>query len=134
MDFAGSFYSPELQAKFGLENFLSLAGMMMLAFGIMFQTPILVFIAIRFDFVSGDTLSRKRPYIMTGILIIAALLTPLDVISQILMTIPTWLLFELGLILSGNINVKTSGRIPETDRQNMSENDDNLLYENKYLH
>lgn len=134
MDFAGSFYSPELQAKFGLKNFLSLAGMMMLAFGIMFQTPILVFIAIRFDFVSGDTLSRKRPYIMTGILIIAALLTPLDVISQILMAIPTWLLFELGLILSGNINVKTGGRIPETDRQNMSENDDNLLYENKYLH
>lgn len=119
MDFAGSFYSPELQAKFGLENFLSLAGMMMLAFGIMFQTLILVFIAIRFDFVSGDTLSRKRPYIMTGILIIAALLTPLDVISQILMAIPTWLLFELGLILSGNINVKTGGRIPETDRQNM---------------
>ena len=123
MDFAGSFYSPELQAKFGLENF-----------GIMFQTLILVFIAIRFDFVSGDTLSRKRPYIMTGILIIAALLTPLDVISQILMAIPTWLLFELGLILSGNINVKTGGRIPETDRQNMSENDDNLLYENKYPH
>ncbi len=116
MDFAGSFSSPELQAMFGLENFLSLAGMMMLAFGIMFQTPILVFIAIRFDFVSRETLSRKRPYIMTGILIIAALLTPPDVISQILMAIPTWLLFELGLILSGNIDVKTGGRIPETDR------------------
>ncbi len=111
MDFAGSFTSPELQAMLGLENFLHLAGMMILAFGIMFQTPMLVLIAIRFNLVSRETLIRKRPYVMTAILIIAAILTPPDIVSQLLMAVPTWLLFELGLILSAGSRTNADTRI-----------------------
>ena len=75
----------------------------MLAFGVMFQTPIAVLLAVRFGIITTGSLRKKRPYVMTVILIAAAILTPPDVISQIMLALPTWLLFELGLLLSSKI-------------------------------
>ena len=75
----------------------------MLAFGVMFQTPIAVLLAVRFGIITTESLRKKRPYVMTVILIAAAILTPPDVISQIMLALPTWLLFELGLLLSSKI-------------------------------
>ena len=98
--FAISFSTSHIHAMIGLENFLYLAGMMMLACGIMFQMPVIVFILIRSGLVSRQTLAGKRPFIMTGILIAAAVLTPPDVLSQLLLAVPSWLLFELGLFLA----------------------------------
>lgn len=100
MTFSGGFATPELQPILGLANFLNLAGWLMLAFGIMFQAPIVVLLAVRFGVVSTESLKRKRPYIMTAILILAAVLTPPDIVSQVALAIPTWLLFELGLFLA----------------------------------
>lgn len=97
MSFSGGFATPELQPVLGLANFLHLAGWLMFAFGVMFQAPVLVLIAVRFGLVSASSLAKKRPYILTGILILAAILTPPDVVSQIMLAVPTWLLFELGL-------------------------------------
>lgn len=100
MSFAGSFANPEIQPLLGLASFLQLAGWLMLAFGVMFQAPILVMILVRFGFVTAATLRQQRPYIMSAILILAAILTPPDIISQLLLAIPTWLLFELGIVLA----------------------------------
>lgn len=103
MKFSGGFATPELQPVLGLANFLNLAGWLMLAFGLMFQSPIAVLLAVRFGVISAETIRRKRPYVMTGILIAAAILTPPDIVSQIMLAVPTWLLFELGLILAGKM-------------------------------
>ena len=103
MNFSGGFATPELQPMLGLSNFLNLAGWLMLAFGVMFQTPIAVLLAVRFGIITTESLRKKRPYVMTVILIAAAILTPPDVISQIMLALPTWLLFELGLLLSSKI-------------------------------
>ena len=66
----------------------------------MFQAPILVVLAVRLDFLSCDRLRALRPYIVVAIFILSALLTPPDIVSQIVLGVPTWLLFELGLWLA----------------------------------
>ena len=106
MNFSGGFATPELQPILGLANFLNLAGWLMLAFGVMFQAPIAVLLAVRFGVISVESLKRKRPYVMTAILILAAILTPPDIVSQVALAIPTWLLFELGLFLAGQMKRK----------------------------
>lgn len=113
MNFSGGFATPELQPILGLANFLNLAGWLMLAFGVMFQAPIVVLSAVRFGVISTESLKKKRPYIMTAILILAAILTPPDIVSQVMLAVPTWLLFELGLWLAGRFEVASSGTAKE---------------------
>ena len=76
---------------------------LMLAFGIMFQSPVAVLILVRLGLISVESLRKKRPYVMVAILVIAALLTPPDIVSQVLLAVPTWLLFELGLYAAGRM-------------------------------
>jgi len=71
-----------------------------LAFGIAFEVPVATFLLIAAGVTSVDKLANKRPYIIIGAFVIGMLLTPPDVISQSLLAIPIWLLFELGLIAS----------------------------------
>ena len=106
MNFSGGFATPELQPILGLANFLNLAGWLMLAFGVMFQAPIVVLLAVRFGVISAESLRKKRAYIMTAILIVAAILTPPDIVSQVMLAVPTWLLFELGLFLATKLEFK----------------------------
>ncbi len=100
MRFAVSFASQELRPVLGLASFIHLAGGLALAFGLMFQTPLAVTLAARLGLVSPSTLRRSRPYVYTVILILAAVLTPPDVFSQLCLAVPTALLFELGLLLA----------------------------------
>jgi sec-independent protein translocase protein TatC len=71
-----------------------------LAFGIAFEVPVATFILIAAGVTSADSLAEKRPYIIIGAFVIGMVLTPPDVISQSLLAIPIWLLFELGLFMS----------------------------------
>ncbi len=106
MGFSGSFSTEGIKPIIGLQNFLSLAGWLMLAFGLMFQAPIVVLLAVRFGLTTSASLREKRPYAIVAILFFAALLTPPDVVSQVLLAVPTWLLFELGLVLAKKIEKK----------------------------
>ena len=71
-----------------------------LAFGIAFEVPVATFLLIAAGVTTADKLAGKRPYIIIGAFVIGVMLTPPDVISQSLLAIPIWLLFELGLIAS----------------------------------
>jgi sec-independent protein translocase protein TatC len=71
-----------------------------LAFGIAFEVPVATFLLIAAGVTTADKLASKRPYIIIGAFFIGMLLTPPDVISQSLLAIPIWLLFELGLLAS----------------------------------
>lgn len=108
MRFSGGFATDALEASIGIANFVSLAGWMTLAFGLMFQTPVIALLAVRFGVVSAAGLGRKRPYVMTLILVAAGVLTPPDVISQLIMAVPTWLLFELGLFAARRLERKNA--------------------------
>ena len=71
-----------------------------IAFGIAFEVPIVTFVLVKLDITSAEKMASKRPYVIVGAFVIGMLLTPPDVISQFLLAIPVWLLFELGLVLS----------------------------------
>ncbi|HBC57414.1 MAG TPA: twin-arginine translocase subunit TatC [Gammaproteobacteria bacterium] len=88
---------------------------MFFAFGIAFETPIATLLTIRAGLVSAKKLAELRPYIIVALFVIAMLLTPPDVISQSLFTIPMWLLFELGLLLSKWLPMPDTNLDVETD-------------------
>ncbi len=103
MKFSASFSTSQLEATLGLESFINLSAAMILAFGLMFQFPLGVLICVKFGLVSVSTLKNARPYIIVGILILAAIFTPPDIVSQLMLGIPTWLLFEAGLFAASII-------------------------------
>ncbi len=98
MSFSVGFQTSYLEAAIGFEQFINLAGLLSLSFGIMFQCPALTFILVRAGIVSADRISALRPFIVVAIFVVSAVLTPPDVVSQIMMALPTWLLFESGLL------------------------------------
>lgn len=95
--FGMGFASTALQPVFGVSNLVTLALWLSLAFGCMFQFPLVTYALIRAGIVSYETVCSKRPYVVVAILLFAALLTPPDIISQLLLGAPTYLLFETGL-------------------------------------
>ena len=70
------------------------------AFGVAFEVPIATILLVWTGATTPEKLADKRPYIIVGAFIIGMLLTPPDIISQTLLAIPMWLLFEAGLIAS----------------------------------
>jgi sec-independent protein translocase protein TatC len=94
-----------------------------LAFGIAFEVPVATFLLIAAGVTTADKLAGKRPYIIIGAFFIGMLLTPPDVISQSLLAIPIWLLFELGLLASRFFlkNKKEENVIMQTDEFTLAE-------------
>ena len=70
------------------------------AFGLVFEVPIVTFVLVWTGFITARAMAAKRPYIIVGAFVFGMLLTPPDMLSQTLLAVPMWLLFELGLILS----------------------------------
>ena len=70
------------------------------AFGIAFEVPVATYLLILAGATTADKMAKKRPYIIVGAFVIGMMLTPPDVISQSLLAIPMWALFEIGLIMS----------------------------------
>ncbi len=71
---------------------------MMLLFGVCFQMPLLCFLLVNLRLISYESLKRFRPYVIVSAFILGMILTPPDVVSQILLAIPLWLLFEIGML------------------------------------
>lgn len=90
-----------VEAKWTLEKYISFVTMLMLVFGVGFQTPIAIFVLNRTGLVSIQALHRSRKYVLLAAFIVAAVATPgPDVISQVTLALPLYLLFELGVLLS----------------------------------
>lgn len=70
------------------------------AFGLAFEVPIATILVVWAGITTPEELAKKRPYVIVGAFVIGMLLTPPDAISQTLLALPMWLLFELGLIIS----------------------------------
>ena len=70
------------------------------AFGFAFEVPIITIILVMTNATTKENLIKKRPYVIVGAFIIGMLLTPPDVISQILLAVPIWILYELGIFFS----------------------------------
>jgi len=114
MKFSFTFESMYLQAAIGIGQFVGLVFMLIIGFGLMFQFPAGVFVLVLSGLVDIRRLKALRPYILLGIFVVSALLTPPDVFSQIMMGGPTYLLFEIGLLAASFFSNKTRERnLPE---------------------
>ncbi|MCK5830307.1 MAG: twin-arginine translocase subunit TatC [Methylococcales bacterium] len=83
-----------------ISKYLDFVLTLFFAFGLSFEVPIITIILVWTGITSPKSLAEKRPYVIVGAFIIGMFLTPPDAISQTLLALPIWLLFEIGLLLS----------------------------------
>lgn len=87
---------------------------MFFAFGLAFEVPVITVLLILTGMVKPKAMSHARPYVIVAAFVLGMLLTPPDIISQTLLAVPVWLLYELGIIV-GTIIIKRKGLDKETD-------------------
>lgn len=83
-----------------IDKYLSFVLGMFIAFGITFETPVVVMVLVRMGLVSVEKLREVRAYVIVGAFVIAAVVTPPDVLSQVMLAVPLWLLYEVGVVLA----------------------------------
>lgn len=83
-----------------ISRYLDFVITLFFAFGFAFEVPVATILLVLIGTTTPEALAQKRPYIIVGAFVIGMLLTPPDVISQTLLALPMWLLFEVGLIMS----------------------------------
>lgn len=110
--FSLSLGSDYIRPAIGIGNFTSMATMLLAGFGLMFQFPIVVFMLVGSGLVSLQTFRKQRAIVLITILVLSAILTPPDIISQVLMATPTYLLFEISLLM-GSIAIRKKDIQPE---------------------
>ena len=90
-----------------INRYLDFVLKLFFAFGLAFEIPIATVLLIWSGFTSVEALKRNRPYVIVAAFVMGMLLTPPDVVSQILLALPVWLLFEVGLFFSLRLPVQT---------------------------
>jgi sec-independent protein translocase protein TatC len=92
-------------------NYLDFVMTLFFAFGLAFEVPIAVVMAVRFGWVGIAALREARGYVVVGAFVIGAIFTPPDIISQFMLAVPMWLLYELGIIVAIFIKQKAAPTI-----------------------
>ncbi len=83
-----------------INKYLDFVLTLFVAFGITFEVPVAVVLLVRMGVVSVEKLREVRPYVIVGAFVIGAIFTPPDVVSQIMLAVPLWLLYELGILVA----------------------------------
>ncbi|GGX47279.1 Sec-independent protein translocase protein TatC [Saccharospirillum salsuginis] len=96
-------------------NVLDFCLKLFFAFGLAFEIPIATFLMVRAGIVTTEALASKRPYIFVSCFVVGMLVTPPDVVSQSILAVPMWLLFELGLVFSRLIPKKSIEEAAEAE-------------------
>ncbi len=111
-------YTPAgVQMMTDIDKYLSFALTMFIAFGITFEVPVVVIVLVRLGVVKLATLRSIRGYVIVGAFIVGAIFTPPDILSQVMLAVPLWLLFELGLLVARFISVPArEGDAPEEEK------------------
>jgi len=92
-----------------IDKYLSFALTTFVAFGVTFEVPVVVIVLVRVGVVSIEKLKEIRPYVIVGAFVIGAIFTPPDVISQVMLAVPLWLLYELGIVLARMVGRSSAG-------------------------
>jgi sec-independent protein translocase protein TatC len=101
--------APDIESYFGFVMTL------FIAFGVTFEVPIIVIVLVRMGLITVEKLKQVRPYVIVGAFVVAAVVTPPDMMSQLLLAVPICLLFELGLLVAPLFAKAT--RAPEVDEE-----------------
>jgi sec-independent protein translocase protein TatC len=103
-----------------INKYLDFVLALFFAFGLAFEVPVATIILIAMGVTTAESLTEKRPYIIVGAFVLGMLLTPPDIISQIMLALPMWFLFECGIIMS-RILIKP-GDDEEEDEEEITSN------------
>lgn len=87
-----------VQVMTDIGNYLDFVITLFIAFGIAFEVPIVVVVLVKFGWVSVQQLKEIRSYVIVGAFVLGAIFTPPDVVSQIMLAVPLWLLYEAGIV------------------------------------
>ncbi|MCD8741943.1 twin-arginine translocase subunit TatC [Mucilaginibacter roseus] len=108
---AGYQVSKVIENTFTIDSYLSSVSTLTLATGIVFELPILVYVLSNIGILSAKTMRQGRRYAIVGILIVAAVITPTpDVLTMMVVTIPLFLLYEVGIVVSGTVEKRRAKR------------------------
>lgn len=110
-----------------INQYLNFVLKLFFAFGLAFEIPVATFLLISSGVTSIESLTSKRPYIVVGCFVFGMLLTPPDVVSQALLAMPMWFLFEVGILLS-RLNRKNRPK-PKNDSEENDDDEKNNLGE-----
>jgi sec-independent protein translocase protein TatC len=83
-----------------ISNYLDFVLTLVFAFGAAFEVPVATFLLVQLGMTTPQALADKRPYVIVGIFVIAAILTPPDAVTQTMLAVPMWMLFELGIFMA----------------------------------
>ena len=86
-----------------INKYLDFVITMFIAFGVTFEVPVVVILLVKTGFVSVAKLREIRPYVIVGAFVLGAIFTPPDIISQFMLAMPLWLLYELGILIAALI-------------------------------
>jgi len=98
--FVSSFTPDKVEYQPDMAEYVSFIMMVVLVFGLAFETPVATVLTVWTGLTTPDKLGKARPYVFLGAFVVGMLLTPPDVISQTMLAIPVYLLYELGIIMS----------------------------------
>ena len=100
MKFLLGFETPKLHAMISISQYVGTVGAFLLACGVIFQLPVIMFFLTKLGVITPKLLMKNQRVAVVLIFIVAAILSPPDVFSQILMAVPLFVLFELGVVAS----------------------------------
>jgi sec-independent protein translocase protein TatC len=92
-------------------SYLDFVITLFMAFGMAFEVPVAVVLLVRFGMVNIKTLKEIRSYVIVGAFVLGAIFTPPDVISQIMLAVPLWLLYEVGILAASLVDAKKAQTI-----------------------
>ncbi len=97
--FSLSFSGPNMDAVIGVESFISMLLILVVAGALLFQFPVVLFTLLTLGVIDVESMRKRRPAVIVGILVLAGFLTPPDVVSQIALALPAWLFYELSILI-----------------------------------
>lgn len=98
-----------------ISNYLDFVLTLVFAFGAAFEVPVATFLLVQLGMTTPQALADKRPYVVVGIFVIAAILTPPDAVTQTMLAVPMWLLFELGIFMARTFARRKAEEAAEAD-------------------
>lgn len=98
--FINNFAPKSVSVAPDIDSYVDFVLTMFLAFGMTFEVPIIVIVLVRMGLVPLEKLKQIRPYVVVGAFVVAAVVTPPDIMSQLLLAVPLCLLYEVGLFVA----------------------------------
>jgi sec-independent protein translocase protein TatC len=103
VNFLGTYYVGDVQNHVALNSYIGTIASLVLGVGVIFELPVFIFILSKYGLVTPDFLRKKRKYMIVILLTISAIITPPDVISQIMVCLPLLLLYEISIWVSASV-------------------------------